>query len=84
LGSGWGSIDWGGGGQCLWCIKFLWHSDVVFFGLKPRGSAHMRFRGDGNMVHSDTVHNLQGQDLKGKDLVEDLGVDGAIRRAMCV
>jgi len=36
------------------------------------------------MVHSDTVHNLQGQDLKGKDLVEDLGVDGAIRRAMCV
>ena len=41
-------------------------------------------RGDGNMVHSDTVHNLQGQDQKGKDLVEDLGVDGAIIQAMYV
>jgi hypothetical protein len=36
------------------------------------------------MEHSDTVHNLQGQDLKEKDLVEDLDVDGAIRQAMYV
>jgi hypothetical protein len=39
-------------------------------------------RGDGNMVHSDTVHKLQGQEQIGKEPVEDLGIDGAIRQAM--
>jgi hypothetical protein len=52
--------------------------------LLHTGGLEVRSKRGGNAVYSDTVHNRQGQNLKGKVLVEDVGVDGAVWQAMCV